>query len=369
MISKYLSHYTLSIIFPYHLLSSMLLPHHRLAVLLHGGIRGNQGKTGLTVLRYGANPVVVVIDREAVGASVVQNTGIQREVPIVGDITAALAYQPDALVIGIAPSGGLIPDDWWPELQAAVSSGVSIINGLHTKLNDHPQLPTLQPGQWIWDVRQPPTTINIGSGAAQALPCKRVLMVGTDMAIGKMSTGLELQKVCVAQGIKSKFVATGQAGLMISGSGVALDAVKVDHAAGAIEQTVIDHSPGQDLLIIEGQGSILHPGSTATLPLLRGSQPTHLILVHKAGQTTVRNCPQVTIPPLADVVRLYEQLTTAAGAFKPAPVVAIAINGVNLGDEELRVYIDRVTQETGLPCTDAVRWGASPLLAAVRATQ
>ncbi len=347
----------------------MLLPHHRLAVLLHGGISGNQGKTGLTVLRYSANPVVVVIDREAVGESVVKNTGIQREVPIVGDIQAALAYQPDALVIGIAPSGGLIPDDWWPELQAAVSHGISIVNGLHTKLNGHPQLPARQPGQWVWDVRQPPATIHIGSGAAQDLPCQRVLMVGTDMAIGKMSTGLELQKSAVTQGIKSKFVATGQAGLMISGSGVALDAIKVDHAAGAIERTVIDHSPGQDLLIVEGQGSILHPGSTATLPLLRGSQPTHLILVHKAGQTTVRNCPRVTIPPLTDVVQLYEQLATAAGAFKPSPVVAIAINGVNLEDEELRAYLDRVTQETGLPCTDAVRWGAPPLLAALQAAR
>ena len=345
----------------------MLLPHHRLAVLLHDGIKGNQGKTGLTVLRYSPNPVVVVIDREAVGESVIKNTGIQREVPIVGDIAAALAYQPDALVIGIAPSGGLIPDDWWPELQAAVRSGISIVNGLHTKLHGHPQLPALQPGQWIWDVRQPPLIIRIGSGAAQDLSCQRVLMVGTDMAIGKMSAGLELQKVAVAQGIKSKFVATGQAGLMISGSGVALDAIKVDHAAGSIEQTVLDHSPGQDLLIIEGQGSILHPGSTATLPLLRGSQPTQLILVHKAGQTTVRNCPQVSIPPLADVVRLYEQLVTAGGAFKPAPVVAVAINGVNLNDEELRAYLDRVTQETGLPCTDAIRFGAEPLLAAILA--
>jgi uncharacterized NAD-dependent epimerase/dehydratase family protein len=345
----------------------MLLPHHRLAVLLHGGIRGNQGKTGLTVLRYSPNPVVVVIDREAVGESVVENTGIQREVPIVGDITAALAYQPDALIIGIAPSGGLVPDDWWPELQTVVNSGVSIVNGLHTKLNGHSQLPALQPGQWIWDVRQPPTTIRIGSGAAQNLSCQRVLLVGTDMAIGKMSTGLELQKVCVAQGIKSRFVATGQAGLMIGGSGVALDAIKVDHAAGAIEQTVIDHSPGQDLLIIEGQGSILHPGSTATLPLLRGSQPTQLILVHKAGQTTVRNCPQVTIPPLPAVVKLYEQLAAAAGAFAAVPVVAIAINGGHLGDDELLKYLNQVTQATGLPCTDAVRFGAAPLLAAVLA--
>jgi uncharacterized NAD-dependent epimerase/dehydratase family protein len=343
----------------------MLLPHHRLAVLLHGGIKGQQGKTGLTVLRYSPNPVAVVIDREASGESILHSTGIDRDAPVVDSVEAALAYQPDALVIGIAPSGGLVPDEWWPELRAAVSAGVSIVNGLHTKLANHPQLPPLQPGQWVWDVRQPPITTRIGSGAAKQLPCQRVLMVGTDMAIGKMSAGLELQKACLAKGVKSAFVSTGQAGLMITGSGVALDAIKVDHAAGAIEQAVLDHAPGQDLLIVEGQGSILHPGSTATLPLLRGSQPTQLILVHKAGQTTIRNCPDVTIPPLPAVIRLYEQLAAAAGAFGPAPVVGIAINGRDLAEVELRQYIEQVTAETGLPCTDAVRFGAEPLLTAV----
>jgi uncharacterized NAD-dependent epimerase/dehydratase family protein len=343
----------------------MLLPHHRLAILLHGGIKGQNGKTGLTVLRYSSNPVAVVIDREAIGASVPDSTGIPKEVPVVGDIAAALAYKPDALVIGIAPSGGLVPDEWWLELEAAVRSGLSIVNGLHTRLENHPHLPPLQPGQWIWDVRQPPSQTRIGSGAAQNLSCKRVLMVGTDMAIGKMSAGLELQKVCQAQGVKSTFVATGQAGLMISGTGVALDAVKVDHAAGAIEQAVLDHAPGQDLLIIEGQGSILHPGSTATLPLLRGSQPTHLILVHKAGQTTIRNCPHITIPSLPDVIQLYEQITRAAGAFHPAPIVGIAINGRDLTEPELQDYITKVTAETGLPCTDTVRFGAEPLLKAI----
>jgi uncharacterized NAD-dependent epimerase/dehydratase family protein len=139
----------------------------------------------------------------------------------------------------------------------------------------------------------------------------------------------------------------------------------VDHAAGLIEQAVIAHAPGQDLLIIEGQGSLLHPVSTATLPLMRGSQPTHLVLVHKAEQTTVRNCPQVTIPPLPAVIQLYEQIAAAGGAFAPAKVVAIAINGANLNDEDLHSYIKTVSAETGLPCTDAIRFGPEPILDAL----
>jgi uncharacterized NAD-dependent epimerase/dehydratase family protein len=344
----------------------MLKPSHRLAILLHEGITGIQGKTGLTLLRYSPAQVVCAIDRSVAGQSLVELTGIRRDVPIVDSIESALDCQPDVLAIGIAPSGGIIPASWMTELQAAVAAGLSIVNGLHTPLANHPQLAQLlKPGQWIWDVRQEPQGLKIGTGAAKSLPCQRVLMVGTDMAIGKMSAALELQRSCELRGVKSKFIATGQAGMMISGEGVALDAVRVDYAAGAVEQAVLRHGNNYDLLLVEGQGSLLHPGSTATLPLIRGSQPTQLILLHKIGQETVRNCPDVKIPPLVEVVRLYESVASCAGAFGTIKVVAIALNGGKLSDEVVRAEIDRVTAATGLPCTDAVRFGADVLLDAI----
>jgi uncharacterized NAD-dependent epimerase/dehydratase family protein len=344
----------------------MLKSSHRLAVLLHEGITGLQGKTGLTLLRYSPAQVVCAIDRTVAGKSLVELTGIDRDVPIVDSIQSALSYQPDVLAIGIAPSGGIIPDSWYVELRAAVAGGLSIVNGLHTPLADRSELAELlQPHQWIWDVRQEPQGLKIGSGAAKSLPCQRVLMVGTDMAIGKMSAALELQRTCERRGVKSKFIATGQAGMMISGEGVPLDAVRVDYAAGAIEQAVMRHGNDYNLLLVEGQGSLLHPGSTATLPLIRGSQPTQLILLHKIGQETIRNCPNVKIPPLAEVVRLYEAVAGCAGAFGDIKVVAIALNGGTLSDDVVRQEIDRVTAATGLPCTDAVRFGGDVLLDAI----
>jgi uncharacterized NAD-dependent epimerase/dehydratase family protein len=344
----------------------MLKSSHRLAVLLHEGITGLQGKTGLTLLRYSPAQVVCAIDRTVAGKSLVELTGIDRDVPIVDSLQSALSYQPDVLAIGIAPSGGIIPESWYIELREAVAGGLSIVNGLHTPLAHHPELVALlQPHQWIWDVRQEPQGLKIGSGAAKSLPCQRVLMVGTDMAIGKMSAALELQRTCERRGVNSKFIATGQAGMMISGEGVALDAVRVDYAAGAIEQAVMRHDNDYDLLIVEGQGSLLHPGSTATLPLIRGSQPTQLILLHKIGLETIRNCPDVKIPPLAEVVRLYEAVASCAGAFGDVKVVAIALNGGTLPDDVVRQEIDRVTAATGLPCTDAVRFGGDVLLDAI----
>ncbi|GAB4229852.1 MAG: DUF1611 domain-containing protein [Stanieria sp.] len=338
----------------------MDLTAKRIAILLHEGIKGSHGKTGLAFLRYSQAQVVVVIDAQSAGESLVELTGIAKEIPIVANLSQALTYTPDVLLIGIAPSGGQLPPSWQVEIQNALAAGLSLVNGLHTPFA--PQFPHLQPQQWIWDIRQEPSGLSIGAAKARHLACQRILTVGTDMAVGKMSTSLELHRTAQRQGIKAQFMATGQGGLMIAGQGIPLDAIRVDFAAGAVEQTVIKLGKECDLLIVEGQGSLLHPGSTATLPLLRGSQPTGLILVHRAGQTHIRDFPDIPIPSLPEVIELYESVASAAGTFGKIKVKAVALNTFHLDHETAQQEIQATETITGLPCTDAVRFGADILL-------
>lgn len=341
----------------------MLKLDRQVAVLLHGGIRGDHGKTGLALIRNRPEAIAVVIDHQTAGESFAALTGIPWDGPIVASLPEALTYAPEILAIGIAPSGGVLPESWFADVKQAVAAGLSIANGLHTRLADHPELvPLVQPGQILWDIRQEPPGLKVGSAQARHLPCKRILTVGTDMSVGKMSTSLALDRACQQRGVRSAFLGTGQAGIMIAGEGVPLDAVRVDFAAGAIEQLVMRFGTGHDILHIEGQGSLLNPASTATLPLLRGSQPTHLILVHRAGQTHIRNCPEIPIPPLAAVVSLYEAVAHAAGSFAAAPVVGIALNTHHLSEAEAKAAIDRVQQETGRVCTDPIRFGGDVLI-------
>lgn len=343
--------------------------NQRLAILLHDGIRGYHGKTGLALLRYSQAQIVAVIDHQCAGESLPALTNIPRDLPIVATVAQALAYTPDVLAIGIAPSGGVLPDEWQQEIKQAVGAGLSIINGLHTPLATMPELSnSLRQGQFIWDVRQEPANLPIGSGKARLLSCRRVLTVGTDMGVGKMSTSLELNSAAQQRGLRSKFLATGQAGLMIAGDGVPLDGVRVDFAAGAVEQVVMRFGDDYDILHVEGQGSLLHPGSTATLPLIRGTQPTHLILVHRAGQTSIRNHPHVLMPPLANVIELYETVAIAGGAFAPVKVVGIALNTAHLDLSAANLAIEQTKAETKLPCTDPVRFSADLLLNAVMNT-
>jgi len=342
------------------------IKNSKLAILLHDGLLTPFGKTGTSLLRYSEADIVAVIDRQYAGESLPELTKINRDAPIVGSVAEAIAYQPDVLVIGIAPSGGVLPNEWREEIKQAVAAGLSVVNGLHAPLATDLELEQLlRPGQWIWDVRREPSMLGIASAKARSLSCRRLLTVGTDMAIGKMSTCLQLNAAAKRRGIRSQFLGTGQAGIMISGAGIALDAVRVDFAAGAVERAVMELGQDCDLLIVEGQGSLLHPGSTATLPLLRGSQPTHLILAHLAGLTAVRNHPSAIIPPLSEVVRLYEAVAGCGGAFETAKVAGVALNTYHLKEEEAREAIALVAAETGLPCTDPVRFGGDLLLDAV----
>jgi uncharacterized NAD-dependent epimerase/dehydratase family protein len=343
-----------------------LTAQNRLALLMHDALRQPYGKMGFGLMRYSVAPVVVVIDRTQVGKSLHALTGIACNAPIVGSVQEALAYQPDTLVPAIAPPGGALPSDWWKEIKAGVAAGLSLVNGLHRPLADDPELTSLlRPGRFIWDIRQPPTNLQNGAGRAREVPALRVLIVGTDMSNGKMTAAIELDRAARARGMRSRFLATGQTGIVIAGEGVALDAVRVDFAAGAVETMILQYGYDHEILFIEGQGSLLHPASTAPLALLRGAMPTHLILVHRAGQSSLRRCPWVPIPSLRRVITLHEAVSAASGSLPRAHVVGIALNCAHLSDEESSCAVEEIARETGLPTTDVIRFGADILVDAI----
>ncbi|MEB3243850.1 MAG: DUF1611 domain-containing protein [Cyanobacteriota bacterium] len=362
----------------------MLRADAPVVLLQHHGLDNLSGKTGLALLRYRKGPILAVVDPAHPGARLPELTGIQREVPVVASLEEALPLLPEprhsVAVVGLAPSGGVLPAEMRQDLGAALDAGMSVASGLHTQLARDPELaPRLRPGAWIWDVRREPPDLVVGSARAALLPCQRLLAVGTDMSVGKMSACLELQAAAQRAAIDARFVGTGQAGILISGSGVPLDAIRVDYAAGAVEEAVLRAAmgcTGHTLVLVEGQGSLCHPGSTATLPLMRGSQPTALLLVHRAGQTTIRQAPHIPLPPLPELIAVLEAMAalarpdpTALGAAAPRPRVgAIALNTAQLPEHEALAAIQAISDQTGLPCDDPVRHGGDALLQALGAS-
>ncbi|MBL8059513.1 MAG: DUF1611 domain-containing protein [Chthonomonas sp.] len=327
-----------------------------LALFMEGALTDISGKMGFGVLRYSQNPVVCVIDSSYAGQDAKDITGIPRSCPVVATVDEARNLGAEVFLLGIAPSGGQIPADWYPAIDRAWELGMTLVNGLHDLLG-----PRYPDPKRVWDIRIEPAGLENNQGRARNLPAKRVLFIGTDMAIGKMTASLEMWKEARSRGIKAEFVATGQIGITITGSGVPLDAVRVDFASGAIEREMLRY-PDAELILVEGQGSLIHPSSTATLPLIRGSVPTHLVLCHRAGQIALAKMPEVAIPELRGFAKMYEDLAEAQSTFPRPVTVGIALNCGHLDDEAAERAVEELERETGWPVTDPVKHGTSRLL-------
>ena len=193
-----------------------------------------------------------------------------------------------------------------------------------------------------------------------------MLTVGSECAIGKMTVSLELDRAARARGLASRFVPTGQTGIAIAGWGIAVDAVVSDFIAGAAERLVVEgHERGGELLLVEGQGALLHPAySGVTLGLIHGSAPHAFVLCHLAGQTEVEGYPGHAIPSLPELVELHERISLPA---RKAKVAAIALNTRLLDEDAARDAIDAAAAETGLVADDPVRFGSERVLDAVLA--
>jgi uncharacterized NAD-dependent epimerase/dehydratase family protein len=347
----------------------MLGRTRRLALLAEGHFTPTDAKTAVGVLRYRPEEVAAVIDSTCAGRTAAEQVGVGGTIPVVADVSAAARAGADSLLIGIAPQGGGLPEAWRPVLEDALARGWDVLSGLHAFLGDDPRLAAIaaRSGAQLIDVRRPPADRPIAAARAARLDATVVLTVGSDCNVGKMTAALELANELRRRGTRAAFVATGQTGIFIADRGVPLDAVVSDFAAGAIERVVIDAARGAEVVVVEGQGALHHPGySGVTLALLHGAAPEALVLCHATSRTEMRcggeDDPPRAIAPLPELIAACE---TAAGWVRPARVMAVALNTQGSSEAEARAAIAAAAQVTGLPATDPVRFGAGPIADAV----
>ena len=280
----------------------------------------------------------------------------------VPDMTVAEAVEAGvrSLVIGVAPVGGVVPDYWWDTIVEAAKAGLDIVCGLHFKLADFPAVAAAAKasGARLIDVRNPPRNLPVGTGIKRT--GKRVLMVGTDCAIGKKYAALALDAAMRAASMKSTFRATGQTGIMLAGEGIAIDAVIADFIAGAAEAISPDND-ADHWDVIEGQGSIFHPGySGVSLGLLHGSQPDAFVLCHDATRTTVSGFEHYSLPSVREAIDMHVAMGRRTN---PAiRCVGISVNTSMLAADKRMDYLQRLSAETGLPCVDPIIDGCGAIL-------
>src|SRR3989449_2360594 len=341
----------------------------RFLIIADGQFGPLTSKTANSCIRYLPERVVAVLDRGHAGQTVQDVLGFGGSIPVVDDLERALGRGATAVLVGIAPAGGRLPPEWRTWLTSALAHGLEIWSGLHTFIGDDPELAALarRRGVRIHDVRKPPVELSIADGRAAEVNAHVILSVGTDCNVGKMTAQLELRNALVRRGHRTSFVATGQTGIFIEGWGIAVDAVVADFIAGAAEQLVLQGAKDNDIVLVEGQGSLIHPGdSGVTLGLLHGSCPDALILCHQATRDYIGDYhgrePWVKIPSYPEMIDIYER---AARPVHPTKVIGICLNTYDMDETAARDAIAKAQQETGLPATDPVRFDSDVLVDAI----
>jgi len=267
------------------------------------------------------------------------------------------------VVIGVANRGGVISEAWKVVLVEAIKMGFDLAAGLHNLLRNENELiaAARMYGPTLHDVRIPTVAYPIANGKKRA--GKRCLAIGTDCSVGKMYTGMAMDREMQNRGMKSTFRPTGQTGILITGGGVPLDAVIADFMAGAVEYLTPDNDPDH-WDHIEGQGSLFHVSySGVTMALIHGGQPDAMVICHEPTRTHMRGLPDYPLPSLEALRDMA--LPIARIANPKAQVTGVSINTKALGEDAARRLIEDTEKRMGLPCTDPYRFGTANLVDAL----
>lgn len=339
-------------------MTSTIQSHHRITLLTQGQSNPFVAKTAISMLRYRDADIVAVLDSQANAETAGELFGFSNSTPVVDQLL--LESQSDSLYIGIAPPGGKLPSEWKPIILEAIRRGMDIVSGLHDFLVHDPDyvVAAEQAGVTLLDVRQN-TFGEIATGQPFRKECVRILSVGQDCSVGKMVATLEIDAGLRERGLDSRFLATGQTGIMIKGHGIPIDCVVSDFVNGAAEQLVRDHQQ-HDFVLVEGQGSISHPAySAVTAGLLHGSRPDGMVFCYEAARDQVKGLQDIPLPTIQQQMDCYLQM---ANVLEPSRFVGFAVNSRKLSEVESAQEIDRIEQEFGLPACDVYRTGADKLV-------
>ena len=336
------------------------------AVLAHEKFPG-RAKTAVGVLRYTDDEVVAVLDRENAGSRTTDHVADVQDAPVVASMDKVPEDETvDALIIGIAPIGGGFDESWRSDVRTALERGCDVHSGLHYFLAEDEKFASLAAEHdcELWDVRKPPADLGVADGSAADVDATVVATVGTDCSVGKMTATRELYEAARDAGMDAAFAATGQTGILIEGSGIPIDRVISDFAAGATERLVVEAAAEHDYVFVEGQASLVHPAySGVTASIVHGARPDHLVLCHEAGRESIHGYDQ-ELPPVSSFPERYE---TFAAPVCGATVVGGMLNTRSVEDDaDAHEAVAGFSEQIDAPADDPVRFGPDSVLEVIR---
>ena len=328
------------------------MEENKAIILAEGLYSSTDGKTAHGLVRKSLRyKIVGVIDSTLAGKDAGEVLdGVRRGIKIYSSLEEALKENPDAkyLIIGVATPGGKLPFLYREIVKKAIENGLSIVNGLHEFLSEDPEIGQLAKarGVEIIDVRKIFYNTRIFyTGKIREVKALKIVVIGTDSAIGKRTVAHMIADELNRRSIKAVFIGTGQTAWMQGARYVfVLDSLINDFIPGVLEDVVwrayTEERPSA--IVIPGQGSLLHPVFPGSYEILNLLKPEIVILQHAPGRKTLDGFPEYPMPPLEKYFRLVELLIDR-------PVFAVTLNTENLTLDEVRRKALELEREYKVP--------------------
>ncbi len=339
-------------------------------VYCEGAFNTSNGKTAHGLVRFTTRyDVVAVIDSKYAGHDAGEVLdGRKNGIPVVKSVEDAIltslakGIEVKTMVVGIAPDGGRFDKTQRKDILTALETGLNIDSGLHDFLGDDPEFKELAEyrGLRIRDIRKTPdrNDLHFFTGDIDKVRCLKLAVLGTDSAIGKRTTAWILVHAFRAAGKKAELIGTGQtAWLQGAKYSFILDSLINDFISGEIEHAIVEawKHENPDVIVLEGQGSLLNPAYPGGFELLAAGRPDFVVLQHAPRRLEYDGFPGIALHPLKKQIDAIEMISGKK-------VVAITINHENMKDEEIQPACDKIFKETGIPAFDVLKYGAEDVI-------
>ena len=338
-------------------------------VYADGAFNTPYGKTAHGLVRFTERyEVVGVIDQKYAGqdAGMVLDNKISK-IPVFANLKRALEEissenKPTTLVIGLATDGGHLPAEGKETVREALELGMNVDSGLHDFLYKDTELMAIAKKNScrVRDVRRTPDRdeMHFFTGKIEEVDCLKIALLGTDSAIGKRTSAWIIVHAFRKAGLKAELAGTGQTAWMQGAKySMIMDSCINDFVSGEIEHAVHEawKNESPDLIVIEGQGSLMNPAYPGGFEILAAGRPDYVVLQHAPKRKEYDGFPGFILHSLKEQIHAIETISGKK-------VIAITVNHEEMTKEEVLPACAKITRETGLPAYDVLLFGADNLV-------
>jgi uncharacterized NAD-dependent epimerase/dehydratase family protein len=327
------------------------------------------GKTAHGLVRYSKRfDIVCVVDSTVPSGDAAEFLdGKKKGIPLLDNLDDAfISTHPDTFIIGAVSEGGVLPEGYDKAVDWALSKGLNIVSGLHQFLSDDPRFikRAKEHDCTITDVRKIfRDHKRFYTGNIAKVPSMRIALIGTDSAIGKRTLAVLLVEELQKRGRTADMIYTGQTGWLQGWPhGVVLDAMINDFVSGGIEGAVLDSWKDlhPEFMIIEGQGSLVHPFFPGGFEILAAGQVHGFILVDAPKRPHLDGFPDYPMPDPGRVVKIAELLTDKR-------LIGVGINHEHMSKSDISRAKNMYQKMFKVPVSDPLTDGVGVLVDAMEA--